>query len=825
MSFSFIATTSKITTKTKRKKTTTKRTTTTTKRTTTTTKRTTTTTKRTTTKTTTRPTTPTYSTVLSESNGVFSRPHGWGYSFYVAIRVTVSQSGLYTFRSNNTFDTVGYLYSNSFSPSSPTTNLLAENDMGVYPFQLQITAELQSTSTAILVVTNFRPGETGAVTVRVTGPGATTFVELPKPIASTYSTVLSESNGVFSRPHGGGYSFYVAIRVTVSQSGLYTFRSNNTFDTVGYLYSNSFSPSSPTTNLLAENDMGVYPFQLQITTELQSTSTAILVVTNFRPGETGAVTVRVTGPGATTFVELPKPIASTYSTVLSESNGVFSRPHGWGYSFYVAIRVTVSQSGLYTFRSNNTFDTVGSLYSNSFSPSSPTTNLLAEKDMGVYPFQLQITAELQSTGTVILVVTNARPDNTGAVTVRVMGPSAATFVELPKPITSTYSTELSESNGVFARPGGWGNSFYVAIRVTVSQSGLYTFRSNNTLDTVGYLYNNSFSPSSPSANLLAQNDMSANPFQLQITAELQFTGTVILVVTNARPDNTGAVTVRVTGPSAATFVELPKPITSTYSTELSESNGVFARPGGWGNSFYVAIRVTVSQSGLYTFRSSNTLDTVGYLYNNSFSPSSPSANLLAQNDMSANPFQLQITAELQFTGTVILVVTNARPDNTGAVTVRVTGPGAAIFSELPKPIAYTYSTILSDTNGVFARPGGWGNSFYVAIRVSVSQSGLYIFRSNDSFDTAGYLYRNSFSPSSPSTNLLAQNDMGAYPFRLQIEAELQSTGTTILVVTSYRAGETGAVTVRVTGPGAVTFSVLPKSRTRGGRAASAQTRL
>ena len=281
--------------------------------------------------------TSTYSTVLSYSNAVFTRPFGYGNHFYVAIQITVASRGDYTFQSSSNLDTYGYLYNAPFSSSTPQTNLVDSNDDSAGNRQFQLTATLPSRGSIILVVTTYSPETTGDIAVTVTGPSSLTFALLSNPTTtttrrtttttrrtttttrrttittrrttsavgprtSTYSTVLSNSNAVFTRPSGYGNYFYVAIQVTVARRGDYTFQSRSILDTYGCLYNAPFSPSTPETNLVDSNDDSAESVQFQLTATLPSRGSIILVVTTYSPQTTGDIAVTVTGPSSVTFV-------------------------------------------------------------------------------------------------------------------------------------------------------------------------------------------------------------------------------------------------------------------------------------------------------------------------------------------------------------------------------------------------------------------------------------------------------------------------------------------------------------------------------------------
>ena len=59
-------------------------------------------------------------------------------------------------------------------------------------------------------------------------------------------------------------------------------------------------------------------------------------------------------------------------------------------------------------------------------------------------------------------------------------------------------------------------------------SGYYTFVSNSSIDTYGYLYNDTFDPYNPTLNLLQRNDDSVGNAQFLINVSLVNTGSYCL---------------------------------------------------------------------------------------------------------------------------------------------------------------------------------------------------------------------------------------------------------------------------------------------------------
>jgi hypothetical protein len=104
--------------------------------------------------------------------------------------------------------------------------------------------------------------------------------------------------------------------------------------------------------------------------------------------------------------------------------------------------------------------------------------------------------------------------------------------------------------------------------------------------------------------------------------------------------------------------------------------------------------------------------------------------------------------------------------------------------------------------------GPAGNYYYVAIQINFPTAGHYDITSNSMIDTYGYLYDGSFDPANPSVNLRWQHDDSNGQFQFLFGMTIGSRYTLTLVTTTYSAGVTGAFSVVVTGPAAVTFTPI-----------------
>jgi hypothetical protein len=100
--------------------------------------------------------------------------------YYEAIQVNVFENGCYSFTSNSTIDTYGYIYKEYFNPMVPIDNLLVKNDRSFYSNQFKLMIQLHVDTKYILVVTSDNPNVTGAFSLLVTGPNNVSFNRISK---------------------------------------------------------------------------------------------------------------------------------------------------------------------------------------------------------------------------------------------------------------------------------------------------------------------------------------------------------------------------------------------------------------------------------------------------------------------------------------------------------------------------------------------------------------------------------------------------------------------------------------------------------------------
>jgi hypothetical protein len=92
-----------------------------------------------------------------------------------------------------------------------------------------------------------------------------------------------------------------------------------------------------------------------------------------------------------------------------------------------------------------------------------------------------------------------------------------------------------------------------------------------------------------------------------------------------------------------------------------------------------------SKNGLYSISSNSTIDTIGYIYNNSFDRLSPSSNLLAWNDDGPGDSQFGLLLNFKAHYNYILVVTTYAEALTGRFFITARGPGQVVFYQLISP--------------------------------------------------------------------------------------------------------------------------------------------
>ena len=185
-------------------------------------------------------------------------------------------------------------------------------------------------------------------------------------------------------------------------------------------------------------------------------------------------------------------------------------------------------------------------------------------------------------------------------------------------------------------------------------------------------------------------------------------------------------------------------------------------------------------------------------------------NAIESDDDSHYNSQFKITLYRPANISFLLIVTTAQELEQGHFSITVHGPSNVSMqyhSKFTEPIVQSnYSSELNNKSpkhtSFNCRPL---DHYYEALEINVNTSGFYMFSSESSFNTIGYLYEHEFNPYDSIDNSLAQSDDYCYNGQLRIIAYLKFNITyTLIVTTSYvSANQQGPFSVFVKGPDAI----------------------
>ena len=248
-------------------------------------------------------------------------------ALFQAIEIRVSADGNYTIRSNSSFNTEVFLYHDSFDPIYWYINLLLYDYGHLDDPNFQFNYMLNSSHKYIVVIAKYVPLTIGSFIIIGSGPGTTNFtffntsskikrkvvmkmniyscvlldVQNNNMVHSFYSSALVSNSSIFCRlsacSSGVGY-YYQKIGLNVSVSGLYYIACNATFDSYGYLWTNS------STTYISENDDDAGNYQFLLKYYLNSTIAYWVVATTYSTLITGNFSIVTSGPAAITYTRL-----------------------------------------------------------------------------------------------------------------------------------------------------------------------------------------------------------------------------------------------------------------------------------------------------------------------------------------------------------------------------------------------------------------------------------------------------------------------------------------------------------------------------------------
>ena len=197
---------------------------------------------------------------------------------------------------------------------------------------------------------------------------------------------------------------------------------------------------------------------------------------------------------------------------------------------------------------------------------------------------------------------------------------------------------------------------YVYFKFTAPSAGTYTFQSTGSYDTYGYLYNSSQSQ-------LTYNDDAGDGSNFLISRTMTSGEIVYIGARMYSSSNTGTFNVSVTKSTTTTITEDGKSFSTAYTLTSGGSKAVTFSAGQ--NIYF---KFTAPSAKSYTFKSTGSTDTYGYLYNSS-------QTQVASNDddssVSSSNRNFGITYSLSTNQTVYLKVKLYSSSATGSSTIMV----------------------------------------------------------------------------------------------------------------------------------------------------------
>ncbi|CAF1338358.1 unnamed protein product [Adineta steineri] len=394
-------------------------------------------------------------------------------------------------------------------------------------------------------------------------------------------------------------------------------------------------------------------------------------------------------------------------------------------------------------------------------------------------------------------------------------------------IQSNYTSVLTTSNPMTCRQVSCLATYfyYEAIKSNVSVAGNYTIISSSSIDTYGFLFNNSFDPLNPIRNLLLYDDDSGGNQQFELTYFLQPLVNYVVVTSTYIQYQTGTFSLIATGPGVINFTRIITPnstiiIQSNYTSGLTIYSPTTCHPDNCSNSnfYYEAIKINVSVAGTYTIACSSSIDTYGFLFNTTFDPTHPTENLLLYDDDGAGNQQFKLVYFLQPSINYTVIATTYAPFISGSFSLIVTGPGVVYFTRISSSnstiiIQSNYRSVLTTYSPTTCHPDNCSNSnfYYEAIKINVFVAGTYIIACSSSIDTYGFLFNTTFDPTNPTKNLLSYDDDGAGNQQFKLVYFLQPSINYTVIATTYYPFISGNFSLIATGPGVVYFTRISSS--------------
>lgn len=504
----------------------------------------------------------------------------------------------------------------------------------------------------------------------------------------------------------------------------------------------------------------------------------------------------------------------SFNSLWSINSQTFRRPNATrsGNFYYQAVLITVQTTGVYSIRSLSFVNTFGYLYSPAFNQRSPNQDLIARDDNSGGSQQFQLNRTLTVNRRYYLIITTFFPLVTGSFSIIISGPTTANVFPITSPFSfdKTINSALIFNNPLFRRPNGYSSEyFYSVFEITVQTTGDYMFQSTSNFDSYGCLYYPTFNKASPSSNLLTYDDDAGNFANFYIAYRLVADRRYFLVATTFSTNVLGTFAINATGPGPFDMVEITERISlvnTTISSALTKQDQKFRPPHSFlPNYHYKLFQIVPSRSQYFIFQSFSRINVFTYLYQDSFSPLNPFSYYASYPEFATLSMRSSLVSYLSTQSKYYLVVTSSKENVTGSFNVTIGGLEAVQSINIPtsQSATTTSSSSLTLNSTRFSRYYGDGDDYYYyqVFRLTVPTTGLYRMFTTGYLDTFGYLYRESFDPMNPYSNIIAYDDQSGGKNQFQLVTLLLRSETYFLVVTTYRGYTFGAFDIIIKGPG------------------------
>ena len=343
------------------------------------------------------------------------------------------------------------------------------------------------------------------------------------------------------------------------------------------------------------------------------------------------------------------------------------------------------------------------------------------------------------------------------------------FAEMFKDTYQDARLHLTESTVSTARIGNNQISIIPSrisrIRFTAPSSGIYIFKSTETDDTVGYLYN-----SATTTTVLAEND-DYNNNQFQIEYSMNANQSVYVGVKYYDSSRSGTVNLNISRKANPTATPSPTPQVSTVGTgtsRISVAEGRTAR-----------VRFVAPSRGTYVFTSTGTDDTVGYLFN-----TTTTSSALASDDDSGGNNQFRIEYSMNANQSVYVGVKYHNSSRSGTVNLNISRKANPTATPSPTP---QVSTVGTGTSRISVAAG-----HTVRVKFVAPSRETYVFTSTGTVDTVGYL----FSSATTSTALASDDDSGGNN-QFRIEYLMNANQSIYVGVKYYDSSQSGTIAINI----------------------------